>query len=242
MTLEQLLAIYKEASAKAGTEYKCLSDSGSSEDSFGVSMDGDVCQVRVSGPLDGWYGASASEIIAALDKLAPTTINLLIDSPGGFVVEGLSLYSDLRARADKGATISAEARGLVASAAVLPYLSADLENRTMGEGAMLMVHEPYGGLFTYGNADEIETEAAKTVKAIRAFANNYVDILAARTPASKADVLAAVKAETWYLADEAVTAGYATSVSNETPQDPKALAIAAKQRHKMAASILNRVR
>ena len=241
MTLEKLLAIYKAASAKAGVEYLCLSEDGSPADAFGVTMDGDVAQVRVTGPLDGYFGASSRDIIAALDKFEPKTINLLIDSPGGFVTEGLSLYSDLRARADKDVTISAEARGLVASAAILPYLAADVENRTMGEGSMLMVHEPYGSIFAFGNADEIESEAEKTVKAIRAFSDNYSDIVAARVSASKSDVKAAIKAETWYSSAEAVKSGYATAVS-KTQDDPEATAIIAKARRRAAASILNLAR
>ena len=241
MNLEELLAIYKAACAKAGVEYLCLSEDGSPADAFSVRMDGDVAQVRVSGPLDGYYGASSREIIAALDKFEPKSINLLIDSPGGFVTEGMSLYTDLRARAEEGVIISAAARGLVASAAVLPYLAADVENRTMGEGSMLMVHEPYGCMFICGSADVVESEAEKTIKALRAFSTNYTDIVASRVAASKSDVKAAIKAETWYSSAEAIKAGYATGVS-KTQDDPEALAIAAKARHRAAASILQSIR
>ena len=112
---------------------------------------------RISGVLDEWFGMDVRALIAELDKLQPTAITLLVESPGGLVADGLAIYSDLMRRAENGVTVTAEARGLVASAAVLPYLAAS--TRVLGDGSQIMVHSPWGGIFWIGSSAEIRAEA-----------------------------------------------------------------------------------
>ena len=132
--LVKMLNHFRAVATHAGVEFKCLEEDGTNENVLETSQDGDEMVMRIQGPLDDWYGVSAKEIIAKLDEANPKKLRLLIESPGGFVTEGLALYSDLRARTKAGTTIISEARGLVASAAILPFLAAD--TRYMGEGSI----------------------------------------------------------------------------------------------------------
>lgn len=231
--LERLYRAYKAAEKRSGFSFKCLETGGSRESVMDAEVEGESITVRIQGPMDGWFGVSAEEVIAELDKADAKNIVLLIESPGGFVSEGLSLYADLRARAKRGVTVSAESRGVVASAAVLPYLAAD--KRTMGDGAMLMVHNPWGAMFTIGDMDDIEKESSAILNGLRAHTTNYGEIVAARTSMDKAAALKAMAEETWYSADDAIAAGYAVEAEEEPLSAADRDVIARAQRDYAAA-------
>ena len=208
--LQRLLAFYQKTSERAGVEYRCLADEGNRADALETEEDGDSMTLRIQGPLDGFFGVSADDIIQRLDKSNPQKLHVLIDSPGGFVKQGMTLYSDFRGRVENGVEVSTEARGLVASAAVLPFVAGD--DRTMGDGAMLMIHNVWSFFFAIGDASEIETSAKKSVKAMNALTDNTASIIAKRT-SNKANAVAEwMNDETWFDAEEAVENGFAVSV------------------------------
>lgn len=239
--LEQTLTAYLERAARAGTSYKCLEEDGSSDDALVIEGEQDMV-IRIQGPIDNWYGVSAGDIIAELDKHNPQSIMLLIDSPGGMLSEGLAMYADLRARAKEGVTVKAEARGVVASAAILPFVAAD--TRTMGDGAMLMIHNPWAFLFAIGDADDIKSEADSTIRALNAHTGNYADIIVARTDIAKGDIRQAMKDETWYNASESIDAGFADEGQSDLPAEAsdEVKIRAQKARIAQASSILKRVK
>ena len=207
------LKAYKAAADHAGVTFKCLDPAVEGEDALTrveVKAEGEDLEARISGPIDGFFGFDARAFIKQLDDAAPKNIKLLIESPGGRLYDGLALYNDLRARARDGVKITAEARGLVASAATLPFLAAD--TRIMPEGTQLMVHNPWACMFSCGTAAELKSDAAKTVGALEASQNTLRDLYAARTTLSKTAVAAHLDAETWFSAAEAAEAKYATEV------------------------------
>ena len=153
--LALLLKQYLARAQHANVTIPCL-EANNTSPVYSATTDNGVLTIRLDGPMDPWFGVSSSEIIAQMDDSDAETINLLINSPGGILTEGMSLYADLRARQNEGVTVNAEARGLVASAAILPFIAAD--TRTMGEGSMLMVHEPWGMVFAVGSAAEIKAK------------------------------------------------------------------------------------
>lgn len=216
--LAQAYRAYKTRAARAGRRYKCLSKGGTHEDALSVQSKGSTTTVRITGPLDGgFFGVDAAEIVNELDESKAKAIKLLVDSPGGLVTEGLTLYSDLRARADAGVKVEAEARGLVASAAVLPFLAAD--HRTMGDGSMIMVHNPWAFLFLMGDMNEIEKESRSTIRVLKAMTKNYKALLAERTGMTQAEAGDAMDDETWYTSSEAIEAGYAQADGDEDEDD-----------------------
>ena len=234
--LVKMLNHFRAVAKHAGVEFKCLEEEGTNEGVLETSQDGDEMVMRIQGPLDDWYGVSAKDIIAKLDEANPKKLRLLIESPGGFVSEGLALYSDLRARATNGTEITAEARGLVASAAILPFLSAD--TRLMGEGSMLMVHEPWGCLFACGTASELEKWGSQTTKALRSMTKTFVNVLSDRTEDTKKSVAELLADETWYTSDEAIEAGYASAMSSKKKEISAGVRKAAAQafaRYKLSA-------
>ena len=230
--LEELLKRCRAIADHAGRAYRFDGDPVHAVQAEAEGDDG--VTVRVAGPLDGgWFGPSAQNVISKMGSASK--IHVIIDSPGGFVTEGLSLYSELRVRADEGAAISCEGRGLVASAAVLPLLAGD--ERTLADGTMVMIHNPWGGLFAMGDEEEIEAAAKKTCNALRAFTKNYVEIAARRTDNSTEMVSKRMKEETWYSVSEAIDFGFASAQTEGSTNDGQEEARAALTRR--AAAILN---
>ena len=232
--VEARAAAYRAIQARAGVSLRCLDPEAAAAPpitslTVGADDDARALAVRVQGPLDAWFGFDVRALIADLDEADPQSIHLLIESPGGFLSDGLALYNDLRARARSGVTVTAEARGVVASAAVLPFLAAD--TRTMTTGTELMVHNPWSLLLMAGTADDIEDTVTKVVAGLRSGEKTYRDVLVERTGASRQQVTAWLKDETWFAPEEAVAGGFATAVMEDTAaattaQDVQARAVA----------------
>ena len=232
--VEARAAAYRAIQARAGVSLRCLDPEAAEAPpitSLTAAADGDAraVAVRVQGPLDGAFGFDVRALIADLDEADPQSIHLLIESPGGFLSDGLALYTDLRSRARAGVTVTAEARGVVASAAVLPFLAA--ETRTMTTGTELMVHNPFSLLMLAGTADMVESRAAQVVAGLRSAEKTYREVIADRTGASRQKVTTWLKDDTWFAPEEAVAGGFATAVREDTAaaataQDVHARAVA----------------
>ena len=232
--VEARAAAYRAIQARAGVSLRCLDPDAAAAPpitslTVGADDDARALAVRVQGPLDAWFGFDVRALITDLDAADPQSIHLLIESPGGFLSDGVALYNDLRARARSGVTVTAEARGVVASAAVLPFLAA--ETRTMTTGTELMVHNPWSLLLMAGTADDIEDTVTKVVAGLRSGEKTYRDVLVERTGASRQQVTAWLKDETWFAPEEAVAGGFATAVMADTAaattaQDGQARALA----------------
>ena len=231
--VEARAAAYRAIQVRAGVSLRCLDpDAAEAPPITALATDGDDARaltVRVQGPIDAWFGFDVRALIADLDEADPQSIHLLIESPGGFLSDGLALYNDLRARARSGVTVTAEARGVVASAAVLPFLAAD--TRTMTTGTALMIHNPWSLLLLAGPADDIEDTVTKVVGGLRSAEKTNRDVLVERTGASRQKVTMWLKEDTWFAPEDAVAAGFATAVMADTvaattAQDGQARALA----------------
>lgn len=162
-------------------------------------------EVMIYGDIGyGWYdegitGESISREIAAIDA---DEINVRINSGGGLVFEGLAIYNAL---ARHSAKIIMHVDSIAASIASVILMAGD-EIR-ISEGAQVMIHKPWSGL--YGDANALRKEAEILDK----LEGGIIDIYAARTDAKRSDLEAWVGAETWFTGQEAVDAGFADSMT-----------------------------
>lgn len=150
----------------------------------------------------GAYGVSAKNFLNDLRSITGAEVDVEINSPGGDVFAGLAIYNGLRA---SGKKINVKVLGLAASAASLIAMAGDTIE--MPENAFLMVHNPWG--FAMGGADEMRNTADVLDKIGMSLVSTY----AKRTGKSDAEITALLDAETWMTAQEAVDAGFATSVT-----------------------------
>ncbi len=151
----------------------------------------------------GEYGVSARQFNADLKKVGPIkNLTLLINSPGGSVMDGLTIYNTIKILRDGGTTVTARVMGIAASAASFIAMSAN--EIEMPENSMMMVH--YASGMAYGNAEEMRYTAGILDKLDAAL----VGIYTARTGKDEAEVRALLKDETFLTAEDCVAKGFAT--------------------------------
>lgn len=150
----------------------------------------------------GWYGVTASNFVEELANIVATSITLHINSPGGDVFDGIAI---MNAILDHPASVTAKVDGLAASAASFVAMAGD--KVVMGRNAQLMIHDASG--MCWGNPDDMR----KMAQTLDMISDNIASIYAERTGGTVEDWRAAMRAESWYGAQEAVDAGLADAVA-----------------------------
>lgn len=144
-------------------------------------------------------GVVAKGFIEDLDALGDVqSITVRINSPGGVVWDGFAIYNALK---DHPAEVHVRVDGLAASIASVIAMSGDTV--TMGEGAMLMVHNPWS--LAMGDANDLRGAADMLDKVKEGLVHAY----AWRTGLDRGTVADLMEAETWFTAAEAVAHGFA---------------------------------
>lgn len=164
----------------------------------------------------GWFsdGILAKDVAAAIESAGDvSSITVRINSPGGDVFEGNTIFSLLKSA---GVPVKVMVDGLAASAAsVIAMAGAEI---IMGSNAMMMIHNAW--MVAIGDADELRKNADTLDK----ISGVLVDTYAARTGQTKKAVTEMMSAETWLTAKEAVDLGFATGVYEPGDQQSKAAA------------------
>jgi len=155
--------------------------------------------------FDGITTKAVSDVLA--DYKDAKEIHVRINSRGGDVIEGLGIYNLL---SQMDATITVEVVGVAMSAASLIAMAGD--NITVPESGIVMIHAPW--TMVAGNAADMIEAAAH----LEMYENLIVDVYASRTGRSVEDVASMVSAETNFVGQEAVDAGFATELTeNKKP-------------------------
>lgn len=181
---------------------------------FSVTCAADTAEIYIYDAIgQDWFGGISATMVkdelAKIKNVKEITIHL--NSPGGDVFEGNAIYNLLNAHK---ATKYVEIDGLAASMGSVIAMVGD-EIR-MAENAMMMIHDPRGGMF--GTSAELRKQA----DLIDAVKDSLVGTYVARTGKTEKVVAALMADETWMSAKEAVEMGFATSVT-----EPKRVAACA---------------
>lgn len=154
-------------------------------------------------------GVTAKGIAAELAKAGKIgSITMRINSPGGDVFEGLTIFNLIRSQ---GVPVRVMVDGLAASAASLIAMAGD--NIIMADNALLMIHNAW--TVAVGDANEMR----KTADTLDKVSGTLVGTYARRTGQAEADVQAMMDAETWLNAEEAVAKGFATATSKASDEE-----------------------
>lgn len=154
-------------------------------------------------PLFGG-GISAKQVLEQL-KTAPKAKSTLvrINSAGGFVTEGLSIYNLLNER--DGVTTRCDS--LAGSIASIIFMAGS--KREMAPASMLMIHNPYG--MVEGDADELRSTADR----LEMMRGLMLDIYCGKTGLPRDVVGRMMDDEKWMDATEARQLGFATDIIEE---------------------------
>jgi ATP-dependent Clp endopeptidase proteolytic subunit ClpP len=149
-------------------------------------------------------GICPAPFIEALTPYRNREITVRINSPGGSIFAGITLYNYLKSFPKLSTVVD----GLAASAASVVMLAPPKERRQMAQSAFIMVHEPSG--LAWGPPEVMEKMAAE----LRKMSDSTVQVYANSTGASVDQVKKWLAAETWFTGDEALDAGFVGSLTD----------------------------
>ena len=152
------------------------------------------------------FGASAAasgvnfgEIMNFAEN-AVDTLEIEINSPGGSVFDGYTIFNEIKSLRERGVVVTATITGMAASMASVIAMAANIV-RIVPHGRM-MIHDASN--FVGGNADQLR-KAAELLDGISA---DIAAIYAGRTGKDADEIRAMMRKETWMTADEAKTNGF----------------------------------
>ncbi|MDN3244154.1 head maturation protease, ClpP-related [Streptomyces sp. ZSW22] len=162
------------------------------------AADPDEAEVLLYDEIGGWFGNTADDLIAELKGISSPRMRVRINSPGGSVFEGIAIANALRAHP---ASVTVQVDSVAASIASVIAMAGD--RIEMAPNSMMMIHDASG--MAWGNAREME-EMAELLDLI---SDNIADAYAARAGGTREQWRERMRAETWYLPEDAVDNGLA---------------------------------
>lgn len=150
---------------------------------------------------EDWFGGSgisAKAFSDALQSVGPGPLVVEINSPGGNVWDGLAIYNMLRGRQSP---VTTRVVGIAASIASIIALAGDTIE--MADASLFMIHDPSG--MVAGTSEDMR----KMANALDQHAEILAGIYVKRTGKTSAQIRAAMSAETWFTAQEAIQFGLA---------------------------------
>lgn len=153
-----------------------------------------------------WFGGvSAQSFVKEVSAIDADVIHLRINSPGGSVFAARSMETALR---NHSARVMAYVDGLAASAASWLMMAAD--EIEMSKGAFVMIHQAHG--MVYGNADDLDKQAALLRQLDTSIAQSYAD----KTALPLDELLEMMRVETWLTAQDALDKGFIDRIGSGT--------------------------
>lgn len=173
---------------------------------FEVVNQGDHAEILIYDVIgfDWWSGGgiTAKDFRKQLDAITASKITVRINSPGGDVFDGITIFNDL---VDHGAEIHVVISGLAASIASVIAMAG---NRvTIEKGAMMMIHN--ASTLCWGNKNDM----MKFAKTLGEIDRSIASVYAGRVKPGDDEIATMMDAETWFTAEEAVANGFADDTS-----------------------------
>jgi len=155
---------------------------------------------------DFWTGGgvTAKNFQKELSEIKASQIDLHINSPGGQVNDGITIYNLLK---QHPANITTYIDGWAGSIATIIALAGS--KVYMAENGMWIVHNPSGVVI--GNANDMRSMADVLDK----IGDTMVGTYASKTKKTEAEVKAVMDVETWMNADEAKEFGFVDEITGE---------------------------
>jgi len=164
----------------------------------------DTAEIEIFDEIDSFWGMGAKQFKEKFDEIKDaSSIRLLLNSPGGSVFDGMSIYNILSSVRNK---LTVEVVGLAASIASVIALAGD--KLIMAEGSYLMIHNPW--TMMAGGSEELR----KAADILDKMKKDYSKIYAEKTGMETGEIEKLMADETWMTADEAVENGFADETTD----------------------------
>lgn len=170
------------------------------------AVESDDSELILEGPIasETWWGdeVTPQEFREELKKHQGKALTVVLNSAGGDVFAGISIYNALR---ELDAEVTIRVDGLAASIASIIAMAGD--KVIMSPGSMMMIHRP--SVFAAGNVDDLE----KAKEVLLTIEESIVPIYAERTGLDTKEIEDMLEAETWMSAERTVELGFADEVA-----------------------------
>ena len=210
---------YRTRAQAHGRSYAALNDDWNRESQPVVTaeMHDGTMDLFVTGPLHWLWGVDSEEIIHRVEEEKPTRIRQFVDSPGGSVAIGASLYNYFKQKISDGMTMDSMNLGMVASAAVMPFLAGT--NRYMPVGTNLMTHEARVAAIIAGTREEIKQQYEEYDKRLEQAENVMNEIYCEAMGCSKDKAAGYFSEEQWFTSAQAKDDNFSTSTDRISPKE-----------------------
>jgi len=148
-------------------------------------------------------GANFGEIMNAAEN-AVDVLDIEINSPGGSVFDGYTIYQEIKSLQDRGVIVNATITGMAASMASVIAMACDKVS-IVPHGRM-MIHDASSA--AQGNAESLR----KTADLLDDISENIAEIYANKTGSDKDEIRELMKRETWMNAKESLANGFVDEV------------------------------
>jgi ATP-dependent Clp endopeptidase proteolytic subunit ClpP len=153
---------------------------------------------------DDWDGLDARTLRPMITE-GDDDLDIRINSPGGYVMEGLAIYNTITGERAKGRKVTVHIDGLAASMASVIAMAGD--SIIIADNAMMMIHNPWD--CACGDAAELR-RAADKLDRVR---DQLVGIYSGQTGLDADALIPMLDAETWMTAEEALDRGFVTEIA-----------------------------
>lgn len=152
---------------------------------------------------DSWDGLDANTIVPMISD-GDDDLEIRINSPGGYVMEGLAIFNAIERAKTQGRKVTTHCDGLAASMASVILMAGD--DRLMADNALVMIHNPMDGAF--GDAAELR-RAADKLDIIR---DQLVKVYASKTGMATDELVAMLDEETWLTPEQCLEQNFVTEI------------------------------
>ena len=178
---------------------------------------GDEAELQLFGTIqseDSWWDDDCVTYRNFIDELNALgnkkTINVVIQSGGGDVFAANAIYTAL---VMNGAKITGTVMGICASAATIVLMAC--EERRIAKNAIMMAHNPSVSLWGSYQTEELLKLAEVTEQVKKSIMTAYME----RLDKTEDEISQLMDEESWYVGQEAVDAGFCSSVIESGPQN-----------------------
>lgn len=175
---------------------------------FQLTQNNNEVDIQIYGDITSWdwYEGDISSYTLSkqIEGLECDVINVYINSYGGEVAEGLSIYNQLKRHKAKVKTIC---DGFACSAASVVFMAGD--ERIMSTASLLMIHNAW--TWASGNSKELRKQADDLDKITQASINAYMQ----EVNITEDELKQMLDDETWITPQEAIEKGFITAIVNE---------------------------
>lgn len=174
-------------------------------------------KLAIDNYIGGWDGISEKEIRESLASLKEgEDLELIINSPGGDVYEGIAIFNTIRETA-KTHNVVVAVNGLAASMATYIALAARTVKADsvvrVSENSIFMIHNPW--TFSFGDYRDFE----KTGNYLKQLAGVLCGVYSFVSKKEKNEISSLMDAETFFVGKEISENGFANEFEEITKQE-----------------------